>query len=62
VNEILSAAGVADRQVWKHLEEALEYDVLNVVPMAHEREPLSGYPAAGAPSPNMAPDSFMSRD
>jgi asparagine synthase (glutamine-hydrolysing) len=32
VDEILEAAGVADRDVWKHLEEALEYDVLNVIP------------------------------
>lgn len=32
VGEILEAVGVAEGDVWKHLEEALEYDVLNVVP------------------------------
>ncbi len=35
VDEILQAAGIADRDVWKHLEEAVEYDVLNVVSSAH---------------------------
>src|SRR5262249_50934342 len=63
VNEILSAAGVADREVWKHLEEAVEYDVLNVVPTVHDREILGGYAGARASSPHSpAPDSFMSRD
>jgi asparagine synthase (glutamine-hydrolysing) len=32
VDEILQAMGAADQAVWKHLEEAVEYDVLNVVP------------------------------
>ena len=31
VQEIMQAAAVADAQIWKHLEEAVEYDVLNVV-------------------------------
>jgi asparagine synthase (glutamine-hydrolysing) len=31
VDQILQAAGVAEREIWKHLEEAVEYDVLNVV-------------------------------
>jgi asparagine synthase (glutamine-hydrolysing) len=31
VDEILRAVGATDRDVWKHLEEAVEYDVLNVV-------------------------------
>ena len=35
VSDILLAAGVADRDFWKHLEEAVEYDVLNVVPSVH---------------------------
>jgi asparagine synthase (glutamine-hydrolysing) len=35
VDDIMQAAGVADRDVWKHLEEAVEYNVLNVVPNAH---------------------------
>jgi asparagine synthase (glutamine-hydrolysing) len=32
VEEILRAADVSEPDVWKHLEEAIEYDVLNVVP------------------------------
>jgi len=32
VDEILQAVGAADQVVWKHLEEAVEYDVLNLVP------------------------------
>ena len=34
VDEILRAAGLGESAVWKHLEEAVEYDVLNVVPTA----------------------------
>jgi asparagine synthase (glutamine-hydrolysing) len=30
VAEILTEAGVTEREVWKHLEEAIEYDVLRV--------------------------------
>jgi asparagine synthase (glutamine-hydrolysing) len=30
VAENLRAAGVSDRDIWKHLEEAIEYNVLNV--------------------------------
>jgi asparagine synthase (glutamine-hydrolysing) len=32
VDEILQAVGGTGRDIWKHLEEAVEYDVLNVVP------------------------------
>lgn len=35
VDEILQAAGIDDRDIWKHLEEAVEYDVLNVIPRLH---------------------------
>jgi hypothetical protein len=28
----LEPAGVTERAVWKHLEEAVEYDVLSIVP------------------------------
>ena len=35
VGDILKAARLTDVDVWKHLEEAIEYDVLNVVPIAH---------------------------
>lgn len=31
VAEILQAAGLAEQDIWKHLEEALEYEVLRVV-------------------------------
>ncbi len=61
VNEILSAAGVADREVWKHLEEAIEYDVLNVLPMIDHGEPR-GSPAARTPSLSAAPGSLLARD
>ena len=30
VDQILRVTGVAERDVWKHLEEAVEYDVLNI--------------------------------
>jgi hypothetical protein len=30
VGDILQAANLADIDVWKHLEEAIEYDVLEV--------------------------------
>jgi asparagine synthase (glutamine-hydrolysing) len=35
VGELLKAARLSDMDVWKHLEEAIEYDVLNVVPSDH---------------------------
>lgn len=35
VEEILETAGVTERDIWKHLEEAVKYDVLNVVPRTH---------------------------
>jgi hypothetical protein len=50
------------RCVWKHLEEAVEYDVLNLVPMAHHMEPQGAHSAARASSLTRRPDSFKSGD
>jgi asparagine synthase (glutamine-hydrolysing) len=35
VDEILQAADIDGLDIWKHLEEAVEYDVLNVIPRLH---------------------------
>ncbi|MCP3417939.1 asparagine synthase (glutamine-hydrolyzing) [Bradyrhizobium brasilense] len=40
VDQVLKAAGVDAQDIWKHLEEAVEYDILNLVPGLREPVPL----------------------
>jgi asparagine synthase (glutamine-hydrolysing) len=43
VDQILRRAGVAEGEIWKHLEEAVEYDILNVVAGLSEETFVAGH-------------------